>query len=137
MSILVLDHQVFSYICSGLKKAAYETEVTTMYSSKIRHYFAGKDINQEATELVKQWFVMNETSYNIRYKETGTTEDVLQLRYYPVKPHQLLKYLMCLEYNIELGETKPLKLLRQWINDLMYGIVSDSELYKSAKWSDL
>jgi hypothetical protein len=137
MSVLVLPHDVFSYIHSGLKKAAYETEVTTMHSPTVYSYFKNRDIQKESKELVKQWLTMNEQSYNIRYNDSGTSSNVFHPKWIKTEPNQLLKYLICLEYNIELPTSEPMELLKNWIHDLMIGITCQNELYKNAKWSEI
>ncbi len=138
MSVLVLDHKVFSYIHSGLIRTAYNRTADAMHGPTIYKHFENKELGKESKRLVKSWLFMNEVSYNKRYNTDGFTDEVLTISPLSVKPVQLLKYLEALSYNIEVVTNQPdFDLLEKWITDLRYAIISEMEEYKAAQWSEI
>ena len=88
---------------------------------------------------------MNHKSYAVRYDEDDDSEE-LPYAYVPnnvkINEFQLLKYLQCIEYQIELdtmnfNERRSLSLLKEWIKNLMSGIVYNIKEYKDAEWCEL
>ena len=144
MSVLIPDLQVYNYIQTGLQRLAYNNIVDDLFSNTVNKYFRNcPDYEKEAERLVLSWLKMNIESYNKRCQVKETT-DLIGL-YYPTFPHkdltacQLLKYLQCVEYNIEivpkdLQQRKDLQLLKDCIDDLLNSIVHNLPEYNKATW---
>lgn len=88
---------------------------------------------------------MNHKSYAKRYDEDDDSEE-LPYVYEPnsikINEFQLLKYLQCIEYQIEpykmnFNERRSLSLLQEWIKNLMSGIVYNIPEYREAEWCEL
>lgn len=143
MSVLVPDHEVFSYLFSGLAFAANNQTYNDKYSYQIARYMEGKDSEKEGKRLVKSWLYMIEKSYNAKYNDTGTTVNMLTVKYVPFKAVQLLKYVQCVLYNIESEgvttkhEQDDATLLELWKTDIMNAIIDQLPEYKEAKWSEI
>lgn len=92
---------------------------------------------------------LNQRSYERRYRtEPGDSYGPF-IKFRAVMPqinkYQLLKYLRCIDYQIEAPELPPLfqvdrwalEVLRKGIESLSSDIINDIEKYKNAKWSTL
>ena len=143
MSVLVPDHKVFSYIHSGMRTAEARNTCDAKYSYIIKSYFGNKDFEKESKRLVRNWLNMIERSYNAAYKETGVTGNLLRLEWVDFTPIQLLKFLECVEYNIETPgiqtpqDKKDFDLLKAWRGDLSTAIIHALPEYETAKWSEI
>lgn len=150
MSVLIPDVKVYGYIHSGMIKAAYRTECDAYHASCIYSHFRYHDIEKESKRLVKSWAALNEESYDVRYKQTGDSlQEFINFRKnYDVNIYQLLKYVLCVQYNIEAdtieevrklteAEKDDLEILNKWAGQIQYAIIDQMEEYKKAKWSEV
>lgn len=151
MSVLVLDPKVISYIKRGLEYAAHNSVSDALHSSAIWSHF--KDFSgvfDESERLMKSLYDLNQYSYSSKYKEQEFSDLYLFVK--PtigiVCPYQLLKYVECLNYNIE-PETiltsgmeltdrqlLDIKLFEDWEYDITKAIVWSMEKYDKAQWSN-
>lgn len=154
MSVLVLDEKGYEYVLNGFVKAGFQTQCDEYYSEFIRTHCKDKDVHDEANRLVKNWAILNELSFNAGYNDTGldhyTLIDYNSL--WKVDCYQLLKYIDCIIYNIEIEtieQHKPVivplnwvelkadyELLKTWKYELTRAIVTKRPEYDKAKWSD-
>lgn len=150
MSILIPSKNVFNYIHSGLERAAYRNECDEWYSQVIRSHFRHKDIDKESRRLIESWQELNLLSYNIKYQQ-NTAETITKFRptftHKEMEVNQLLKYVQCVQYNIEPGtiedlmemtsqQKDDLKLLQEWEIDIAGAIVNQLPEYKKATWCE-
>lgn len=138
MSVLIPDLNVFNYIQAGIERIAYNTTCNEFYCYSVVKHFENYDISEEAERLVRCWIDQNEMSYNIRYNESSNK--MLSEFYQPTATHkkltaiQLLKYLECVSYNIEI-ESFEYTFLKTICTELTTAIVSNMPEYKVAEWS--
>jgi hypothetical protein len=145
MSVLIPDLQVYNYLQAGIEKMAFTNVIDDFFSQSIRSHFKNcPDISEEAERLIKSWLSLNQESYNRRYPKERDDINLCGM-YYPTFTHkpltsvQTLKYLQCVSYNIEIEPEllkKDIDLLKNCILDLLQAIVSNSEEYKKATWSE-
>jgi len=142
MSVLIPDLKVYNYIQAGIEKLVYNNVIDDFHSHSInRHFHNCPDIEKEAARLTLAWLELNQKSYNERYPNEKDNINLCGFYYQttthrPLTAIQLLKYLQCIEYNIEIeDESKDLQLLKDCINDLQNSIINNMEEYKNAKWS--
>lgn len=147
MSVLVPDLRVFNYIQAGIEKIAYNSLIDEFHSYSIQKYFKNcPDISKEAEKLILSWLNMNQMSYNKRYPNDKDDTNLCGMYYstYTHKPLtaiQLLKYLECVLYNIEIEpediyfKTR-LELLKNCTDELTRAIIAQTEEYKHATWSE-
>lgn len=147
MSVLIPDLQVYNYIQAGIEKIAYNSIIDEFYSYSIQRYFKNcPNIEKEAEKLVLSWLNMNLMSYNKRYPDEKENTDLCGM-YSPTFTHkpltaiQLLKYLECVLYNIEIDPTDEyfktrLELLKKCTDELARAIIGNMQIYKNATWSD-
>ena len=142
MSVLVPDMKVFQYVHAGILKAAYNSTIDSFYSySVVKHFKGCVDFEAEADRIIKSWMNLNEFSYNVRYKEESKTllSEFFTSSFVNLNPFQLLKYLECLNYNIEISPElfkADLQLLKAFTIEITSAIVSNMPEYKAAKWSE-
>lgn len=160
MSVLILDPKCMEYIHAGFIMAAYRTQCDQYYSETIRSYCRDKDIHEVAQIIVTGWAMLNELSYCVAYKEAGQSyhQFIRFTRHWDVKPVQLMKYIECLLYNIDLetikckesftqGEVKGAPevtpamremyaLLKSWERDIKNAILHALPEYDGAHWSE-
>lgn len=150
MSVLIPDLQVYNYLQAAIEKLAYTTVIEEFWSDSVKNHFRNcPDIEAEAERLILSWLKMNQDSYSKRYNETSEeTERTNLIPFYhstythkPLKALQALKYLQCVDYNIEIKpeeeqSSKDLQLLRNCINDLSSSIIGQLEEYKAASYSN-
>lgn len=146
MSVLTMDLKAFSYMHEGLKNTGYNSEVDDFYSPSIREHFRTKDIEAESTRLIKAWINLNDKSYGKKYKKSKNRLPMSEFyREYShtgkITATQLLKFVQCLIYNIELEhwrnssqEKADYRLLEAWSYDLLNAIVATTQEYKNASW---
>lgn len=146
MSVQVIEPKIFSYIMSGLEKAAYNTVMDDFYIEPIRQHCKSLDIETECLRLVRSFSDMNNKSYAGKYKEEFTSDAafiVPTLTHKALTAVQLLKYLQATRYNIErehwtlsVQEKADYKLLADSIFYLMQSILHNTEEWKQANWND-
>lgn len=160
MSVLVLDPKCYSYMHSALKFTAYWTTCDIYYSEAVYHHCKLEDIEEETERLIKSWAYLNELTYNVAYNVAGNSmpEFITFDGARRVNPYQLLKYLSCLHYNIELDTIASKKsyssgpvanvpaltdqmktdfqLLDNWITDIKNAIINNLMPYELANWSE-
>lgn len=144
MSVLVPDLKVYNYIQCGIEKIAYNSVIDEFYSNSIQKHFKNcPDISKESKRLILSWLNLNQWSYNKRYKDNDDCD--LTKFYHEDYTHkklsaiQLLKYLQCIEYNIEIEPEdykNDLQLLKDCIKELTESIVNNLPEYKSSSWCD-
>lgn len=147
MSVLTIEPEVFNYVCAGLERAAYNTQVDEFYYSPVQYHFSKIDIEKEAIRLVRSWADMNMKSFCYKYKEEFVSLSCFIKRTLTAKeltPVQLLKYVECISYNIEpewweLSEVEKsdLELLHKIEISIVKAIVRNTESYKKAEWSKI
>lgn len=152
MSVLVLDPKVISYIRKGMIYAAYNKTCDALFSSTMHMHFSDKDVETETDRIVASLYLLNQRSYSARYREEDKDHDLFNFVRRKVglpNPFQLLKYVECLMYNIEIDtinekfdkwvtkqEQYDYKLLKKWRDELMSSIIDQMQEYKDAKWSE-
>lgn len=150
MSVLVPDDNVFEYIHSGLVYAANNRTVDDKYASCVCIHMKEKIWDKECERLARSWCKLNEDSFMTKYidKVDGRpAHELLKLTgMIPIRAIQLVKYVGCVVYNIELRtiekvrpislqEREDYTLLGQWEQQLNAAIVANTQEYKDAKWS--
>lgn len=151
MSVLIPDLSVYNYILNGLELAAYRKVCDEHYAYCMHLHFERKEIHKESQRLVKSWLDLNHRSYQYKYengkKETSLWQFV-NIGLTNVRPLQLLKYIQCVLYNIELytikenggevtkQEEEDYKLLEVWKEHLAFAIIDKLPEYDKAKWSE-
>jgi hypothetical protein len=148
MSVLVPDFKVYNYIQAGIEKIASNSIINDFYSYSIQHHFQNcPDTPKEIKNVILSWLNLNQWSWDKKYlKEDETPTDLTEfysspLMSFNVSSVQLLKYLQCIDYNIEIkpedGYHKTrLRLLKDCINDLQRSIISNLPEYKEAQWCE-
>lgn len=147
MSVLIPDLEVYNYVNAGIEKMAFNHTVNEFYSYEIsRHFKNCPDIEEEAKRLTLVWLSLNQNSYNKRYPAEKDEINLCGMYYKtftkkPLTACQLLKYLNCIEYNIEIKPAdeqtkKDLQLLTDVIDDLKGAIIGELPEFKAATWSN-
>lgn len=151
MSVLVLDPKAISYIKRGLEYAAHNAVCDELHSSTIWGHFKNfSGVFEESDRLMRSMYELNQLSYDLKYKH----EEFSNLYRFVlptigiVCPYQLLKYIECLNYNIESDtilssggtlsdrQLLDIKLFEDWEYDILKALVHSTKKYKDAKWSD-
>lgn len=153
MSVVMLElglyQEVYNKVCKC--KNSRTSEVGTisglnfLTESSIRHWIA-------------KLYEMNDKSYCARYKEEFHpcllgNEAISKWRYddiqkKPCNIYQLLKYLHCIDYQIEEDAMRdadlwdvsfdaPMRILRDMIGNIEQAIINNIPEYKEAKWWDV
>jgi hypothetical protein len=148
MSVLIPDVEVYEYIHAGLQRTAYNSTCDEFYAYNIARHFKETDLETESLRLVKSWQTLNIRSYNARYKDTGNRiERVSRTKLFALCPFQLLMFIRCAIYNIEietirstgaevsLRDTEDLKILEEWEVSMMRSIIDQIPTYKNSQWS--
>lgn len=116
MSVLVLDLEVYEAIYEKAIDYTFRNVCDINFCSVLKH----KTENQ-LKKIVFDWLYLNELSYNRRYREENEPHLNQFLKFKSnvnINTYQMLKYLECIKYNIELdtietgfsGTEKPIKL---------------------------
>lgn len=162
MSILIPDMKVFEYVDSGFIRVAFNDTIDSLYCESIREKTRPKGLDQifnESKRWTKNLFTLICKSYAARYREE--LEDLAPFfkrnNTHKVEACQLLKYLQCIEYNIEIStiekgysealepnikfqltdqDREDFRLLVAFINDLKGAIVSQLPEYKTANYAN-
>lgn len=166
MSVLCPDPKVFGYVYQGFIKATFQTECDQFYSSCV-HLHVKKmsidGIHKEGLRLVKSWSYLNELSYNVAIGQMEKIEmlNLIRTNHYTTHPLcavQLLQYISCIIYNIEISTIKSkkghkgdvvknvpditqtqiddFKFLEKWQRELMTAIVQHLPEWKNGQWSN-
>lgn len=146
MSVLTLSPDTYNYIRVGIERAAYNSQCDEFYYYSVKQQCENKDIQSECLRLVKSWADMNEKSYCLKYNEKFHSLSTFinpTFTKKPLTPVQLLKYVECLSYNIELEhweqteqETADYSLLKKLRTEIGAAIIGSLPEYKNAAWSD-
>ena len=146
MSVLIPDLKVYNYIANGLQDVAYTN--SGAYRSYSTHQYLMKNdipVSQQADRIVRGWIELNEITYCNRYREPYTGLEKLfqgNLSHKPMNACQLLKYLECVDYNIDEDITTSdqqkewLQLLKTWMLELAESIAHNTKEYKKASYCD-
>lgn len=146
MSVLVLDPQVYKLVFDKAMNYQYKREVTQEYCEIFRS-MSEEDIKQVIITLCN----LNEESFDKRYKQEPDKvkqSKFINLRFDLPKINcfQMLKYLQCINYNIEIEtiereltsiEKDSMKILNIAIEEIKQHIISEIPEYKQAQWSNL
>lgn len=150
MSVQVPDLMVYEYVHNGLTVAANRKECDNLFSTQWRKYFKNKLWDEESKRLVLSWAKLNEDSYNAAYSNEGAylVDFLTCSKLIKVNALQLVKYVHCVAYNIELDTIKQklrsvthqeyldFKLLIDWRAELYKNIVTCSPAYDKLPYSD-
>jgi len=134
MSVLVLSPEVYSQIYNRIYMTKSNKQCDINYCQEIRD-FNETDLKAFIIELSN----LNEKSYNRRYKEKSKVLQSEFINFNSAKwidVFQFLKYLYCIDYNIEIRNKKAVKKLRAIIKDVQFQIIDSLPEYKSANWSN-
>lgn len=153
MSVLVLDIPVFESIYQKAWLYGFNKQVDVNYCHALSF-----DNEDDLKDHVKNWITLNELSFNRRYDEKNEPFLVNFMKFRhgaKISTYQMLKYLQCLQYNIELdtirnGKTgfepkmiitselmESYKLLERAILEIMQQCINEIPQYKNANWSDI
>lgn len=151
MSVLVVDLKVYEQIYNKIISFKHNNTVNINYCNT----FASWDNEETIKEVVRNWCWLNEWSFNRKYNEPNEKlYKLLNLRFSgpACSTYQLLKWLECIRYNIELdtirqGRTadsskiiisaellESYKYLEAFIQNVMTTCVSQIPEYKAAEW---
>ncbi len=152
MSVLVPDLMVYEYIHNGLVAAANRKECDNLFSAIWTRHFRQKLWDQECKRLVRSWAKLNEDSYNAAYDDPMSNPPLLECitcnNIIRVNALQLVKYVHCVAYNIEMEtifskmrtptqqEYDDYELLKAWRSELYQNIVTYSEAYGKLPYSE-
>lgn len=145
MSVLMIDPKIYDLVYVKLVDFTYHNEVNINYSSTFRHMTELK-----IQEFVKTLCVLNEESYCTRYDDKyQKLYSFIKFRFSggTINTYQLLKYLLCIEYNIEVStitikreltqlEKESLQLLKTAISEIQMNIIGTLPEYEKCKWSE-
>lgn len=145
MSVLILDQRIFPAIADKMWEATTNTRMDINYIGMMTNSRYEWD-KVKIAAVVSDWCDMNERSYDTRYGEKPQhLKDDLRFRFKGGTPntYQFLKWLQCIRYNIEEDHIEmsdqnkvSLHLLDTLIESAADSIVSATDEYKAAKWSD-
>lgn len=129
MSVMLLDDKVFATVLNNI--------------GNFREYPYHMPMRMDAERTIKELREMNIKSYSIRYNEDVDAFDFQpNVRTEKINVYQLLKYLQCIRYQIEIDkpnfdEKIALNYLDEWIEMLKSGIISNIPEYANAKWANV
>lgn len=134
MSVMLINYNEAGNLIKGI------TELNQMWDCDFLNVDTFGQPNEVSTKLfILKLFRANLATFNRKYMEDQTMPDIIKITGEPMTPHQVVKKLQALHYNIEL-EYAPemhneLKRVQTLINSLIHWIVMGSEEYKAASWS--
>lgn len=153
MSVLVLDIEVYEAVFEKARKYAFNKTCDINYCHTLSF-----DNEEQLKEHIKNWMWLNEMSYIRKYKvdDKPTLAEFFDFRKtYNIDTYQMLKYLQCMMYNIEIDTIKTGKtgredpflipqdkmdsyrLLQKAITEISQTIISQIPKYKNAKWGSI
>lgn len=157
MSVLVANKEVFEAVHKKIWTFQFNKVCDIDYCNTLSLS------DNECERFIKELATLNELSYNARYRETDAPilAEFLDLNKggEKISTLQLLKYLQCIDYNIEVSTIlngydssnamtedekrkfkfeygNTLELLERSINELQNSIISHLTDYKKLKWSE-
>lgn len=149
MSVLIPSKDVFNYVGVSMDRCIYGSEVNEWFHDSMRNHFNKcGDIDKEQVRLVESWMRLNDLSYCCKYGEAPNKSYKWRRNFThkEVTVYQLLKYIQCIRYNIELCTIQEKmevtdqmradeNLLRIWADDIAHAIVGQIKEYDAADWS--
>lgn len=149
MSVLILDLKVYEAVYNKAWSYQFNNVCDINYCYTLKKY-----TENQLKEIIKNWLWLNEMSYNCRYEESNIIELPELLKFYlsgkePINTYQMLKYLECIKYNIEIStiiingieipedKKDSYKILKDAVNEIKNVIISELPQYKKAKWSQI
>ena len=143
MSIQTLDPQIFEQVNTKAQSYRFNKQVDINYN----HIFS-RMTEQEIEKHIKTWSYLNERSYLRRYNEPIPDICIYEFinfdKYKQINTYQMLKYLHCIQYNIETEclnlsdfEKESLQVLENVIRSIEYTIINSLPEYQEAKWSQI
>lgn len=153
MSVLVVDLEVYKAVYEKALSYTFNKQVDINYCSTL-----GRLTEKEIKSIVTDWLYLNEYSYNRKYEEGNVLPELhnflqFKSKHSTINTYQMLKYLNCIIYNIELstiehGQRKEdikieipenlmisYNILVKAIDEIKMQIISEMPKYKAAKWS--
>lgn len=144
MSVLTLDERVYPAIANKIDNAGKRTVIDINYLHSCSHLQ-----RTEISTLVNTWHRLNVETYEIRYSEKPTPLDTIEMIFdaLPVNTYQFLKWLKCLNYNIEMENIEEVRAITpdEWaahrvldkiIENAMSTIIDSLPKYEAAAWGD-
>lgn len=152
MSVLVPNLEVYNAIFNKAISYTFNKVCDINYC-----YTLGKLTENTIKKNILNWLWLNEMSYNRRYREDNEPylHQLMEFKNAEtINTYQMLKYLNCIEYNIELNtietghdgmqpkiEIPPDKkesysILKKAINEIQNVIISEIDEYKNAKYCE-
>ena len=146
MSVQTLGLEINNYVFNGLLKIAFNKTHDSFYSDKAYRHFEMKDPSTESTRLIKSWMDLNESTYDTQYDEEPNPTPLSYFfegtLFVVESAHQLVKYLQCIDYNIEAKilelteqDKSDIQFLKDLIIDLLDSIVKNTPEWQNAKWA--
>ena len=153
MSVLVPDLKIYEAVYQKALDYSFRKTCDINYCHTFRE-ISEKKLQQH----VKNWLYLNELSYIRRYedgKKPELHEFLTFRRSGNVNTYQMLKFLNCIRYNIEIetikngktGAEEPIEisfdmmesynLLQKAIEEIMCVIIGEIDQYQEAKWSEV
>jgi len=158
MSVLVLEPKKYTQIKNRMISFTFRNICDINYCGTVRDM-----TEKQIYETVKTWSILNELSYCDKYegeKFTSLHLFIEESREKSCNIYQLLKWLQCIKYNIELDTIKDKKLLKtleskeiasynneqmimiknplhtldKMIDEISMNIIKEIEEYKNADW---
>jgi hypothetical protein len=152
MSVLVPSLKVYEAVYNKAIDYTFRKVVDINYCSCL-----GRLTEKDIKNHVSNWLYLNELSYIRKYKfrknEKPELKEFLTFRSnYDINPYQMLKYLECIFYNIEIDTIKTghdgkqaeivissiminsYNLLKRAIDEIRQAIIGELPEYKAAEW---
>lgn len=153
MSVLVPDLKIYDAVFEKALKYTFHNVCDINYCGIL-----GRQTENQLKKHVCNWLWLNEMSYIRRYQD-GSKPDLGDFLTFKsnanINTYQMLKYLECIKYNIEIETIKTGKtgnetpflipdekmesynLLEKASEEIQCTIISQLPKYKSAKWADI
>jgi len=157
---MTIEPEIFGKLVNKMIDYTFRKQVDINYCS-----VAGRMTENQIKETVKYWSVLNEMSYVDRYKGEvfENFHELIDYTYRGQSPntYQTLKWLECIQYNIEMNTIKsgviknslkqedmrgwnssviipnPLKTLTRMIDEIKSAIIKEIPQYEEAKWNSI
>ena len=146
MSVLMIDVDVYTHVYRKLIQYQFNSQCDINYCETFRRLS-----EKQIEKLVRTWCDLNEESYNCKYEEPDNKMKLsefidFEFNNSKTSTYQLLKWLECINYNIETYtidrllteyELKAIDTLHKGIEEIKSVIIKEIPAYKEAKWSSL